>query len=401
MTSRIWHIFLFLLLADISFAAKKDSTEVLPDSSNFVTASYLVASPTSETFSVFGHAAIRMECPSENLDFVFSFESDPEVSGFTTFISGNANAKYVISPTKDFTEKMRLLNRQLVQYEINLTPQEEKELWRLLDNAHMEGEAYKFNMIDVNCVSMTLLKIHQCLINEKIVWNNPDNYVASMDNGKFISRYARRSQWTIFLINSIAGIKYGDKYDLETRLCPENVIENMLMANFVNDKTGAKRPVLTGKTKELLPMPKHVEEEKITPVMLFGGLLILVILFTALERVFKWKTAPKVLDITLLIIQSVTGAILLYIMATTKIPDLTWNWYLIPFNPLPLLLWLTMRKKKFYNKLYTAYFYILIAFIFLMPLTPQNSLAHLFIAAILAVRCINKVITLRKEGKGK
>ena len=65
-------------------AAPEDSVKVLPDSSNFVTASLLVAEPLHALYSVFGHAMLRMECPVHGLDYVFTFESDPN---FGTFLA--------------------------------------------------------------------------------------------------------------------------------------------------------------------------------------------------------------------------------------------------------------------------------------------------------------------------
>ena len=50
----------------------------LPDDvgDDFVVASLLVVSPGPAVYQVFGHAALRMQCPSAGLDNVFSFETD-------------------------------------------------------------------------------------------------------------------------------------------------------------------------------------------------------------------------------------------------------------------------------------------------------------------------------------
>ena len=67
---------LAMLLTWVSGAhsSPNDSVKVLPDSSNFVTASLLVAEPLHALYSVFGHATLRMECPTHNLDYVFTFD---------------------------------------------------------------------------------------------------------------------------------------------------------------------------------------------------------------------------------------------------------------------------------------------------------------------------------------
>ena len=79
-------------------SSPNDSIKVLPDSSNFVTASLLVATPTNTIYSVFGHATLRMECPVHHLDNVFTFEHDGSVDPFHTGIMGKANAVCAVVP---------------------------------------------------------------------------------------------------------------------------------------------------------------------------------------------------------------------------------------------------------------------------------------------------------------
>ena len=44
---------------------------VSPDSDEFVTASLLISAPLKVLYSVFGHATLRMECPTHDLDFIY------------------------------------------------------------------------------------------------------------------------------------------------------------------------------------------------------------------------------------------------------------------------------------------------------------------------------------------
>ena len=61
--------------------------------------------------------------------------------------------------------------------------------------------------------------------------------------------------------------------------------------------------------------------------------------------------------------------------------------YLIPFNPLPFLLWLCFRRKKWYPQLFRIYTLILVVSVPLLYIvTCQADLAHAFISLTLAVR---------------
>ena len=66
---------------------------VKPDSSNFVTASYVVASPGEKIYSRLGHATLRLECPSYKLDYCFTFETDVEPGDYLRFFAGQARGR--------------------------------------------------------------------------------------------------------------------------------------------------------------------------------------------------------------------------------------------------------------------------------------------------------------------
>ena len=111
-------------------AQSNDSIVVAPDSSNFVTASLLVAEPIGVSFSVFGHVSLRMECPMHHLDYVFTIVSDPTASPFKTGFIGKTDARFVAVPTDICIRDNQEEQRELMQYKLNLTPHEKQELWR-------------------------------------------------------------------------------------------------------------------------------------------------------------------------------------------------------------------------------------------------------------------------------
>ena len=51
-----------------------DTIDRLAD--DFITASLVIADPGDVMYSILGHAALRMQCPTFNLDYVFSYESE-------------------------------------------------------------------------------------------------------------------------------------------------------------------------------------------------------------------------------------------------------------------------------------------------------------------------------------
>ena len=77
-------LFLFaVLIASIlpTFAEERYVDPVFGDTidrtaEDFVTVSLLVADPGLSTYSVLGHACLRMQCPAFGMDYCFSYESE-------------------------------------------------------------------------------------------------------------------------------------------------------------------------------------------------------------------------------------------------------------------------------------------------------------------------------------
>lgn len=386
----------FIAATPLATKAQTDTVAtVLPDSSNFVTASLLTISPTNEVYSVFGHTAIRMECPVHQLDYVFTFESDPSVNGFVTFFAGKAKARFIAVPTQEFIESMRGLGRGVKQYELNLTLHEEQELWRNLDNDMVEGANRKFNLLVNNCVSMTVLKLHQSCINEHIEWGK-EGKLTLLNNGDYVRQCVGRSPWAEFLFITFMGSICEESYGYESRLCPENIITELKKASFVSEED-EKRPVLTGEEKELLPVTGTLKETKITPMLLFVALLVFTCLLTFAEWRWNWVKPAHIYDVILFVTQTLLGLGLLYITFVSELLGRHFNWYLIPFNPLPFVFWLCLRKQKNYGRVYLFYTLVLVAFIALTPFLSQLDVPHQLITVVLSLRCISKYLEFIKE----
>ena len=115
-------------------------------------------------------------------------------------------------------------------------------------------------------------------------------------------------------------------------------------------------------------------------------LLLLVLLITLIEWKPGWRAPARVADIVLLTLQTTLGIALLYMSCVSGLFGTHWNWYLVVFNPLPLLLWLGLRKRPWYHSVYWVYTLVLVLFIIATPLSAQLDLPHQLVTATLAVR---------------
>lgn len=384
-------------------AQSNDSIVVAPDSSNFVTASLLVAEPVGASFSVFGHVSIRMECPVHNLDYVFTLTNNPNTDPFTTGFLGKADARFVAVPTDTCIRDTRKEQRQLMQYKLNLTHHEKQELWRLLDEEMVAVSHGKFNFQTNSCVTSIVMNIQQCLIDEHFEWG-PMEYPRTLNDGDFLRYTLRGSPWTEFLYVTFCGAAYSNHSPEEERMTPQGIVPLLRKAKFTNNQDGSSRPVIVDKGTMLVKGKGKEKEFPLTPSIVFSILLLLSVVVSLAEWKWQTKRLVKWYDMMLFGTQAAIGLLLLLVVFHSEVFVSRWNWHLIPFFPVPLLLWLFERrngnipkkwkknakanKQKKTAQCWFIYSCVLMLFILATPFIGVLDIPHQLITGSLLVRSV-------------
>ncbi len=399
---KIWIMTLAASIALVASAIPRDSVAVpwtnggplLPDSSNFVTASMLVMSPGEAIYSQLGHGVIRMECPVHNLDYCFSFEEEPGMGGIIKFFMGKTDAHMMAVPTAEFLKGYKLDGRQVKQYTLNLTLHEKQELWRLLDNDYVDENLRHFNFLQNNCSSVSLMAVENVVVDETLDFNGwPEQF--KMINGAGVRYLSRFSPWLEFWNMTFLGTESDEYWPHEQQVAPELLPQVLKKATIVAED-GSSRPLVTGE-KELLPLVNAYKASPVTPTWVLGTLLLFTVLITLASLKWKLKWLPKVLDFLLMTCVTLAGLMLIYTSFVSGLFGKHWNWYLIPFNPLPFIIWLLWHKRKGLYKVYLFYTVVLALFILATPLSQQLDLPHQFITATLLVRCLYNYYDGKKQ----
>lgn len=369
-------------------SSPNDSIKVLPDSSNFVTASLLVSSSAETLYSVFGHVTLRMECPVHHLDYVFTYESDTDVGSFMTFIAGRAASRCVAVPSEIYIGDCRKDGRGLVQYKLNLTHHEKQELWRLLDEDMMAGVYRHFNLLTSNCLSTTINAIQNCLIDDSFEWG-PAHHPMTLCDGDYLRYHLHRAPWAEFIYVTFLGIIYDNYSEWEHKLSPDLVIPLLREARLTSKVTNEMRPVVIDEGEILCKETRHLKATPFSPIITFCFLLAITLLVTMAEWRFRMRRMADWFDILLFTAQAFIGAVMLFITFYSELFSSKWNWYLVEFFPVPLIFWLVLRRKVIEATCWLVYSGVLLLFILATPFMGVLDLPHQLITVALLIRSVS------------
>lgn len=381
---------IILVIAAVSFHL--DLAASVKDSSDFVRASLVVATPGKPIYSVFGHCALRMQCPSEGLDYCFSLEMEPTAGNYMKFLSGKLKSEVVAVPYRDYVKTYKQEGRGLNQYELNLTLPEKRLLWKNLDDAMMMGPSGKFNLVNTNCVQFSYDEIMDALINDSVTYSEMPK-ILSEKNGDRLRYYCRSSKWAEFVYITVIGATADDYAPIEYSLSPETIVKLLASAQFVDIKTGKGRQLFRNSPTVILKGNTPLKQTPLTPNVVFGMLLLMVVVVTFGEKRFGWHRISKYTDITLFAFQTIIGVLLTYIALSSNLFGSRWNWYLIPFNPIPAIILMSChRHQRWHDQFLLLYSIILIVFILAISFSKQFNLSDTFICISLAICSLKKFI---------
>lgn len=292
---------------------------------NFVTASLLVFGPGEELYGCAGHVAFRLQCPKFNLDYAFSYEGESAGDQILKFFAGRLKMGMFAIPTQEFLKQYIETGRGCRQYVLDLSPAAKVRLWKIFDDLVAKGADLPYDYIKRGCAQSTLQTLLTAIRPERIEsveW--PERF--RLSRRELLHSYIADSPWTCLLLHMIS----GPEADLERSMIDKVITPDDLL-DYLRRIRVEGRPILTVEPVELLPQTLNRGKCLISPMMVAVFLVVL-----AVVGLF-WLT--KSIGGFLLTLQTVIGLAEAYIVLVSDLPASSWNWLLIPFNPLPFVLW--------------------------------------------------------------
>jgi len=118
--------------------------------------SLLTANPGDELYSVFGHSAIRVNDPHQNIDLVFNYGTfDFDTPNFyLKFVRGKLLYKLSVAPTEYFIPEYQFEGRAIYEQILGLTLAQKQEMFDfLINNSLPENAYYHYDFFYDNCAT--------------------------------------------------------------------------------------------------------------------------------------------------------------------------------------------------------------------------------------------------------
>jgi hypothetical protein len=358
---------LFLSVSISTFGQNRIARELSQDA--YI--SVLTCSAGEELYSVFGHTAIRVSDPENEVDLVFNYGTFDFNTPFFYLKFGHGNLDYLLSVStfKRFMREYFMEGRSVWEQELNLTQsQTERLVDALMINAKPENRAYAYDFFYDNCATRVADIILEQFDKESIHFETNDPRSERITFREAIHPYLSSKPWTKLGIDLVLGAPADAPTDSRSIMfLPDHL---MSQVSGIRAMAGGDSQNIVAHTNNLLDFSDKQQKSTawFSPLTSFWLLLIAVVLLSAAEAYGTIRL--KYLDIVLWGITGLLGIVIFYLSWISNHQVTSPNWNLLWANPLWLLLItnITRRVRKIIFFLET---FAILVFFFIMFLGVQ------------------------------
>jgi hypothetical protein len=377
--SFVWLIFLLI-----------SSTIVYSQPSNDTTVYLLTCGPGTETYSVYGHSALRIVIPEKHIDTVYNwgvFEFDAP-NFVWKFAKGRLDYMVIGESLKGFLESYFFEQRYVYSQRINIDASEVRMLVGLInENMKPENVKYRYDFFYDDCTT----RIRDLL--EKAIGENlkypPEEKGKLPSFRDMVGKYQSPYPWYKFGVDLIMGSTADKKVSFRDRMfLPLDMMEELSKTHVY--RSGKMIPLLQNPVV-LVDIESPVVKKMflVSPPVVFTLVIILVLILTALT---KSRKIIKIMDLIIYLVFSVLSVLMIFFNFFTDHQQMRLNLNIIWLNPLIIVCLILLILNKTTPMWFRIVFYISAGFLVLHFILPQEFNISFFLLAIIllirsSVRC--------------
>ena len=325
------------ILFVLSFLCLFSTNAQLLSFSDSARVSLITCSPGSNAvYERFGHTAIRIYDPLNNIDIVFNYGIfDFNTDNFILkFIKGETDYKLAVYDFRYFLPEYIVRNSWVWEQVLNLTDKERQKLIELLlINYEPENRTYRYNFAFDNCATRPRDIIKQAL-------NGYLNYTLDSEQKTFrewVGVYVGTDTWLKLGIDMV----FGNSADVvatrvESMFLPEVLMNEFQATKIVPNKNTNEeiRPLVS----RFHVLVEHEGENTKKPFLLFTPIVVSILLLLAgiafLFKRRKFCTVYKIFDTLIFTVFGLIGVIIFYLDYFSLHPLVNDNVNILWLNPL-------------------------------------------------------------------
>ena len=342
-------------------------------SDNQIEISLLTCSSGSESFSSWGHSAIRVIDKEQSIDIVYNFGLfDFDTPNFyLKFVKGKLKYKLGIHSTNRFFRTYFREDRQIIEQKLNLSDENEIKIIHRLEYLYRpENKYYYYEFSKKNCTSEL----------RDLIFNNTETDLKKKKTNKtyriLINEFLTNRLWLKFGMNLIFGTSVDKKIDnYESMFLPD-----YLYWGLNNIKVNNNKKLVSSETTF-----NKVEKNKsnypflLNPILLFSILLIIVLIYKSSK-----------IQLPIFLITGITGLLILIVWLLTEHDELKNNFNLLWCNPLyTLSTFLLIKNNVKYQMYLSIILLIMIIGIIIIWITQTQSWEIGFLPIVLILTIYN------------
>ena len=234
-------VLLFIYWVPSKIEAKDKFDLLIADEKN-TTISLLTCDPGEEIYSLFGHSALRIQNPSQSINWVinslFEFNENQIQFGYD-FAKGRLNYYMGIQEMSTFIYEYNYYKRGVREQKLNLSNTYKNKLIKLIqENYRPEKRKYKYEFFYDNC-SSRIRDIILISIGDELKWTkHPD--ANKYTYRQIIHQYLKYDPWLELGIDLVLGSKIDVMVDNKSLMFLPHYLESIIDQSTINEKTVLK-----------------------------------------------------------------------------------------------------------------------------------------------------------------
>ncbi len=331
----------------------------------------LTCGPGIETYSVYGHSALRIVIPEKNSDLVYNWG----VFDFNTpnfawkFAKGRLNYSLGISTYDNFLRDYFLEKRWVVSQKLNLEPNEIERLFKLIaENLKPENITYRYDFFYDDC-STRIRDLIEKSVGDNLLWP-PEEETKNMSTFRQLTgKYEEVFPWTKLGIDLLMGSPGDKKASFRDRMFLPVEMKDGLSELQIR-RQGKTIPLLTNPVLVVdFDQPAFKKNLFTTPFFVFCVVLIMMVMLTGF---FREKKSNSVIDITVFSIFSILALLMIFFNFFTDHQQMKWNLNILWLNPFIIMCLISLILNKEWQLWFRMVFFMAAGFLVSLVVLPQS-----------------------------